>query len=73
MRTARATPAYDLEVDRPPAPQEAKDIVRRGYDRISTAYGDDVGDTKAGYPLWLQNAPFPEADLASESVGSGLW
>jgi hypothetical protein len=40
-------------VDKLPAPRVAKDIVRRGYDRISTAYRDDVGDTKAGYPLWL--------------------
>jgi SAM-dependent methyltransferase len=57
--TASTARAYDPDVDNLPAPQEAKDIVRRGYDRISTAYRDDVGDTKAGYPLWLQTKLFP--------------
>jgi SAM-dependent methyltransferase len=65
-----ATP-YDLDVDNQLAPQEAKDIVRRGYDRISTAYRDDVGDTNAGYPLWLQTHLFPRLTAPARVLDLG--
>ena len=71
MRTARAAAAYDLDVDNLPAPHEAKDIVRRGYDRISTAYRDDVGDTKAGYPVWLQTHLFPRLPSSARVLDLG--
>lgn len=63
--------AYDREVDNLPAPQEAKDIVRRGYDRISTAYRDDVGSTNAEYPLWLHTYLFPRLTSSAKVLDLG--
>ena len=53
--------AYDLQVDKPLAPEDAKRLVRRGYDRISHAYRDDVGSSNSDYPLWLQTHLFPDS------------
>ncbi len=50
---------HDLDVDKPLPPKDAKSLVRRGYDRISNAYRDDVGAANTGYPLWLQTHLFP--------------
>jgi SAM-dependent methyltransferase len=54
-----------------PNPRKAKDIVRRGYDRISTAYRDDVGDTNAGYPLWLQTYLLPRLPSRAKVLDLG--
>jgi SAM-dependent methyltransferase len=65
------SPVYDSDVDKLPAPQEAKDMVRRGYDRISAAYRDDVGDTKAGYPVWLNTHLFPRVTPPAKVLDLG--
>jgi SAM-dependent methyltransferase len=58
-------------VDKVPAPQEAKDIVRRGYDRISVAYRDDLGATKEGYPRWLQTHLLPRLNTPAKVLDLG--
>jgi SAM-dependent methyltransferase len=63
--------AYNLQVDRPLASHEAKDIVRRGYDHISTAYRDDVGDRNLGYPLWLETHLFPRLQAPARVLDIG--
>jgi SAM-dependent methyltransferase len=63
--------AYNLQVDPQLAPHEAKDIVRRGYDRISTAYRDDVGDRNADYPLWLETSLFPRLQSPARVLDIG--
>lgn len=50
---------YDLGVDIPLAPLDAKRLVRQGYDRISNAYRDDAGAEDINYRLWLQTHLFP--------------
>jgi SAM-dependent methyltransferase len=46
-------------VDTPLDPEDAKRIVRRGYDRISHAYRDDSGAANRGYPKWLDQYLLP--------------
>jgi SAM-dependent methyltransferase len=58
-------------VDRSLASHEAKDIVRRGYDRISTAYRDDVGDRNVDYPMWLETHLFPRIQSPARVLDIG--
>jgi SAM-dependent methyltransferase len=63
--------AYDLQVDKPLAPEDAKRLVRRGYDRISHAYRDDVGSSNSDYPLWLQTHLFPRLSSPARVLDLG--
>jgi SAM-dependent methyltransferase len=60
-------------VDGPLLPQEAKLLVRRGYDQISHAYRDDVGAAKTGYGRWLSTHLLPRlpAHAAVLDLGCG--
>jgi len=58
-------------MDKVPSPREAKDIVRRGYDRISDAYRDDIGDTEAGYAEWLRTHLFPRLATSARVLDLG--
>jgi SAM-dependent methyltransferase len=63
--------AYDLQVDKPLTPEDAKRLVRRGYDRISHAYRDDVGSSNSDYPLWLQTHLFPRLSSLARVLDLG--
>lgn len=52
--------AYDLRMAEPPlTPDEAKNLLREGYDRISHAYRDDDGADHPEYQLWLETHIYP--------------
>jgi SAM-dependent methyltransferase len=67
---------YDLTVEIRLAPLHAKDLVRRGYDRISHAYRDDHGDAEVDYRVWLETHLFPrlstQASVLDLGCGNGV-
>jgi SAM-dependent methyltransferase len=50
---------------------DAKRIVREGYDLISEAYRDDLGNANVGYPKWLQTHLLPRLRPASSVLDLG--
>lgn len=62
---------YDLGVEIPVAPLDAKDLVRRGYNRISHASRDDSGVEEMDYRLWLETHLFPRLSARARVLDLG--
>jgi SAM-dependent methyltransferase len=58
-------------VDETAFPPDPKELVRRGYDRISHAYRDDVGAGNAGYAKWLNRYLVPRLALGARVLDLG--
>jgi SAM-dependent methyltransferase len=55
----------------PADPALAKEMVRQGYNRISSAYRDDNGERNTGYRAWLEAHLFPRLTAPARVLDLG--